>query len=930
MVTIRYFSTATGKEFESQWVDNIGDFLKLKDFTRDELLDLRFFKTDVLGEEIDTVGGDFLSISYGEVEIFHSSNIPQGPLVPYLPYIFAALSFTASILLTRKIGDLGGTGRDQQSATNRLGDSSNEPAEAGSRIDDVFGTVKKHTPPLWQVPVRVGVNNQEIEILYVGVGRGKYAIDDTGVFDGDTLVKSIPNAAVSIYEPYTSPLSGDAPVLQIGPDIDYEIGVYTTSNELNPSELLPPNDLDSDAVTWQITGNGTTATIVALGGPTGLDFTTLYDIGDSVLVSEVAYLGSTGTKTWWYEQLFTPSNNPPFYEWTSMEFDTFSKDEITDAYVITAVSEREIVIDIDGNQYQSVWNSMTNYVPSNYYYGVIDTSSGTPVVDYVLDTRIATDTWYKETAPDTYFPLDIGYASLSASIDGLFSGAIGPFSVPDNTDKVLLNFVAASGFYKLDSNVEQVVDATIEITFEQVNGSGDPTGVRTQRVVEASSNTESITSQVFITSTLDVPYTSCRVSARRTTDRDKISTVSNVDKMQWRDLTFFDSITETEFGDVTTAHILIPSNSTSRLIKDRKIRFDLTRLITQYSSGGTLGPAESYATDDFAQILIYTALDPRNGRLNLSQINADNLLLLKDQIVSYFGSAEMTRFGYDFDTTDMSYEDMFIAICTVVNCLPYVQNGVYDAFFERTQPLSTMQVTMRNKISDTEVREDIFYKEFDGVELSYRNEDTAVSEVIYVPTDRSAVNPDRIDLVGCVTELQATRKANRIRNKQIYNVASVEFDLDEFGRLIVPGQRIDSPDATRFVRHKGNTEGYNVYEGEVVEVIGLNIELSEPVAFTVGEDHYVQFTSLEGEASELIQCVEGDSEFDIVLLTTPSESIYDGYERDRTKYTFCSEQMRESIALIPQTIEFRIDDEKETNTISSINYDSRYYKNDLE
>ena len=55
MVTIRYYADATGKKFESQWVDNIGEFLKSKDFTRDELLDLRFFKTDVLGEEIDTV-----------------------------------------------------------------------------------------------------------------------------------------------------------------------------------------------------------------------------------------------------------------------------------------------------------------------------------------------------------------------------------------------------------------------------------------------------------------------------------------------------------------------------------------------------------------------------------------------------------------------------------------------------------------------------------------------------------------------------------------------------------------------------------------------------------------------------------------------------------------------------------------------------------
>ena len=44
-----------------------------------------------------------------------------------------------------------------------------------------------------------------------------------------------------------------------------------------------------------------------------------------------------------------------------------------------------------------------------------------------------------------------------------------------------------------------------------------------------------------------------------------------------------------------------------------------------------------------------------------------------------------------------------------------------------------------------------------------------------------------------------------------------------------------------------------------------------------------------------------------------------------------SEQLRESIAILPETIEFKIDDNgAETNTVSAINYDSRYYKNDFD
>lgn len=159
---------------------------------------------------------------------------------------------------------------------------------------------------------------------------------------------------------------------------------------------------------------------------------------------------------------------------------------------------------------------------------------------------------------------------------------------------------------------------------------------------------------------------------------------------------------------------------------------------------------------------------------------------------------------------------------------------------------------------------------------------------------------------------------------------NTEFTVDEFGRMIVPGQRIDSPDGTRFVRHPGNTDGYRVYDGEVVEVNGLVVELSEPVVFTEGEDHYIQFTNTEGENSELILCTPGDDEFKVVLGSLPTESIYDGYERDKTKYTFCSEQLRESIALIPQTIEFSYDEGKEKNLISCINYHAGYYSGDME
>ena len=175
-------------------------------------------------------------------------------------------------------------------------------------------------------------------------------------------------------------------------------------------------------------------------------------------------------------------------------------------------------------------------------------------------------------------------------------------------------------------------------------------------------------------------------------------------------------------------------------------------------------------------------------------------------------------------------------------------------------------ITCRNKIANTEVREDIFERQYDGVEVTWRDENEGVSETIYVPSDRSAVNPNRIEFNGCITREQAYKYAYRVYNQQNYGRYNVSFDVDEFGRNIIPGRRIDSPDSTRFVARPGVTDGYRVYDGEVVEVNGLLVELSEPVEFITGEDHYITFTKTNGDNSEPILCTQVDGTHCICLI----------------------------------------------------------------
>ena len=121
-----------------------------------------------------------------------------------------------------------------------------------------------------------------------------------------------------------------------------------------------------------------------------------------------------------------------------------------------------------------------------------------------------------------------------------------------------------------------------------------------------------------------------------------------------------------------------------------------------------------------------------------------------------------------------------------------------------------------------------------------------------------------------------------------------------------------------------------VFDGGVVEVNGLQVELSEPVVFTAGEDHYITFTKADGSSAAPVLCTQVD-DYTVLLSTLPAMAIYDGYQQDRTKYVLVSEQLQQSVALLPKTIEFSLSDEgSEVHTITSVNYTDKYYQNDLD
>lgn len=921
MVKIIYMQEITDSNVDAVDYDSISDFLIEHFTTRDELLDLRFFRDELLGEEINQAGGDFIDIDDGTVVVVHDSQIPKGPETWIYLAIAVVVGVAAALALKPEMPDL--KNQQQQSATNRLGDTSNEP-RINERIDDIFGKLKKHVVSLWQVPYRIGVNNQEVEVLYTCVGRGKYAISDSEWYDGDTPVKNIPNASVSVYGPDTHPSNG-VPQLQIGAAITEPIGIYRQSNDLNPAELTPPNEAENSRIKWKATASTTVATLTATSLPEGYLLTESYAVGDLIKVRKLYHSVQYGTRQLYLNTDGAPSTVIPLF---TNPVD-LSEGGTLD-YEVTGVTSTTLTLAIPSGATTTVknaWDAMTDYFFPEF---LINITSEQPTDTWTNATTVNTYNYFEKDVDDIFYLISANMHVYNYTVGVDTDGTIGPILLPQGAEEVLLNFVSASGFYKLVENNETSVYTPIDIIFREVDANGTPTGPFTPTGTGFESNPDGIRRSVFKSVRLTIPYTRCTIECRRVGDRDKAEGVSTVDVVEWRDLYTFQSVNVTSFGDVTTAHVMIPSNSQSRLVKQRKQNVTLTRKITQYLGAGAFGPAESYPAETFDQILIHTALDPYIGRLSLTDINADGFLDLREEIETYFGSSTMTKFGYDFDTTTATFQDIFMTICNAVMCIPYSQFGVYDAFFEKVQPTSSMQITCRNKLYGTETRSISYDRKNDGVEVTYRSNVTGTSDTIYIPQDQSARNPERITLNGCTTELQAFRYACRVYNRQKYQTTTVKFEVDEFGRNVIAGRRIDSPDSTRFTVLPSNTDGYRVFDGEVVEVDGLNVELSEPVVFTEGEDHYITFTKADGTNVAPVLCTQVD-DYTVTLATLPAMAIYDGYEQDRTKYVLVSEQLQQSVALLPKTIEFSLSDEgSEVHTITSVNYTDKYYQNDLD
>ena len=836
----------------------------------------------------------------------------------------AISSAVAVIFMAPKIETPDGAVK-QSSPTNRFGSRENEMYKGG-RIDDVWGYVPYFTPRMIQTERTYFVDGNEVEEFAMAM-MGEIEIDKGIVRDGETNFKNLTGGSFNKWNPGDD-LTGE-PSFKIGSSLAGPINKIKKSEELQPQELLPPNDLDLGEVDWRATAtdNGDGTYNVVIEGTNledlGVSLTDYIQVGDNFTITDFVKSQNSGLQTLYYTS--TGSQGPSLNSRQFQKVDIISLDG---TYESSSVSSNSVSFTTDNQD----WDGLSNFSPiASYWFtqNEYDPTFNNYVGFNTTDSSITERTYFSHNGLD-YPPESVmtnSLTNLNASVGKVNSNIVGPIYPPEDADKLYFNIFSDAGFYKLVKNNEQKVEIEIEVIFEEIDDEQIPTGRGFTEKFDYSSHPTKVTRSTGFTYPTSAPsYSKYQVSLKRITDRDKSSNVQSLDKAYWGDLYYEESVSLPNNEDLSIMKARIPSSPASRGVKKRLVNFDAVRVFEPYIGNGNFGPKQPVRT--FAETLIGIALDKYNGRLTLEQIDGDTLLEIQEQMKQYYGFDSYCDLGYNFDNSKVRFQEAYKLLCTAVNAQSYAQGGVFKAYPDINRTVSSKQFTHRYKLAGSDTRATVDYRENDGVIVSYRNEKGEEKIVERHVNGLNSYNPLKIQLSGCFQEKVATIRADRELNILKFQRDTFNFDSDALGLLAVPSERVDNVDLTRIADRPGAETSYKIYDGVVESVNGLTLQLSEPVYFEEGQTHSIRFTKKNGSVMPAIACVRGSSDYHVILQEAPESEILTGYLGEKTNFTFASDSNRASLPCIIRSIKSKKSKGLDARSLTCVNYDERYYQND--
>ena len=863
---------------------------------------------------------------------------PADPLTAIIAVVAVAVGVAAAFLLMPKLPSAG----RQPSPNNSLSDRANQ-ARPNQRIPDIFGTVES-TPDLLMVPYTLFENNIEVEVAYMGVGRGSYAI--TRVRDGDTALASIAGASAAIYGPNTSPNSGDAPQLQIGAAIPDKVQSVVKLNEVNGQTLKPTNlnqvqgeDLIRFVYPDQIESNDS-----------DIDFTQYFDVGDAIAVQQADISGTAGNVTVTADARYTSGGVVQFQEYDpqatfpvgssiTIANAGFAGDDgvggvlytdVSGTYQVGAVSANSVTL-VDPSNINGDWDRLADYPAgrTEYRSGTFSTTTATDGVNLNGNYTILALTSSTITLNNPEL-VNAGWANVadleggatdyvSPNISRSSESWIGPYIVDlDDATQLLANIVGPNGLYTLSKKKGQQRALTVGVVLEvtpvnQNDAATGPAELFPGNLVGSDTDRTTIGLSLWAE-----PSFSGRSSIRmrRTTPTpsdDDYGAV--VDEVKWRDAFGMAPVDQTDFGDITTVMTRTVATSGALSIKNRKLNMRVTRKLPGRIAGSEFGPR--VATDSAADIMAAMALDPFIGRRVATEVDFDSLYDTIAEVADYFDSPLAAQFGFTFDDTDVSFEETIQTVAQAVFCRAYRQGRVLRLAFERATDQSSLIFNARNIMPGSQKRTVRFgpLDDHDGVELDWTDPDDGAAQTYKIPTNRTATSPKSLDVAGVRSFELAYWQAWRAWNKVRFQNIAIEQEATQEAALVIPNDRVLIADRVRPA----------VLQGEVEDSAGTVLTISQPTSLDPDQDWTIFIQHVDATV-EALGVRQGDRSNQVILSAAPRMQLsIDADYFARATYMIVPDDDVQTRAFL---VTEREPNSNFTETVRAVNYTFLYYQHD--
>lgn len=825
------------------------------------------------------------------------------------------------------------------------------------RTPDIYGTVKS-VPDLIAPVYRYYADNVQVEECLLGVGTGYFDINPDQIKEGETPISSIEGASLSAYEP--NMLTTGTPQILIGEPFNQPpIVAKQVSSIDGKQKLISPN---SNVVKYKIisfSGSSISAGPGVQGSEINLiwsavhnnffssrvdfsvNFAEKFVNGEQIIIENAIYgsapdINISGTTDVDATGILTIASatditNPEKYK--KIRISSLTVDYLVEGQLSLAgeYSISNIIKTGSAGAWFYEVALASNYAEANINFSRMS-ADGTGILSGVLtdhDENIDLSGTYTISSVSTSGITLVNPASVNP--DWLLLPNLTPQQIADmlgrsitfkgtdenfigwyyagnqDTEGMMLNFLAANGIYEGDRAKQVAVEAQYQQVVDGIPvGAIYPIGV----VLQGKANSRD---QVGATIREQLPFTGqFRFRVKRINDNGNGANL--IDDVVFESAYSFYATKKSAYEHDTIIRLkrLAIGSGTNA----SELNMPVTRKLFSYRGG--VKSAQRIPTNNFADIIINVALDPYIGRFDISEIDVLSLYAVSDEIEAYFGTPKACEFNYTFDNKNSSYQEMAFAIAEAVFCTARRENGTHFFNFEKETPNSLILFNHRNmkpqtfRLSDTFGIED----EYDGVEFKWRDaSDDYAEAVIKLPHDGLA-NYKTIESNGVTNPVQAHLLAHRAWNKMRFSRKAIEFTAYGEADLVTRNDRIAV--VGDLFKMLGS--------GEIESQSNTVLTLDNPVLLNAA-DNYVIHLQLKDGSVDVIDIDSQIDDFQIKIARIPLIPLVvsDGSKVVNATYSITKANEVESEAYL---IQEKSPSATFESSVSAIQYDSRYYGND--